>query len=246
LADIFREVDEDLQQENMARLWKRYGLFVIGGAVAIVIGTASWVFYKQSEKEAHAQRAESFFVALQDARDQTPADGLAVLDNLAQNAPDGFAYLAALQAGDAAHAMGNVSRAIESYERLERNPEAPALFRDMAALRAIQITMNQDGVDLTALRDRLDGLAADGRPYRYSARENMVMILLENGDEPGAKRLLEKLIDDPITPQGIRGRSTQLLESLGGRSENIGVTNPISDKTSSETDDKASVDRQEN
>jgi len=35
VADIFREIDEELRQERAEKLWRRYGNYVLGGAVAV-------------------------------------------------------------------------------------------------------------------------------------------------------------------------------------------------------------------
>ena len=39
--NLFKEIDEDLRQQKYADLWKKYGKFVIGAAVALVVGVAS-------------------------------------------------------------------------------------------------------------------------------------------------------------------------------------------------------------
>ena len=41
MSEIFREIDEEMRQENLARLWKRFGPYVIGGAVAVIVITAA-------------------------------------------------------------------------------------------------------------------------------------------------------------------------------------------------------------
>ena len=38
MSDIFREVDEDLRHEQYKKLWDRFGIYVIGLAVLIVLG----------------------------------------------------------------------------------------------------------------------------------------------------------------------------------------------------------------
>ena len=40
MADIFREVDEELQQERAAKLWSKYGGWVIAISLAVVLGVA--------------------------------------------------------------------------------------------------------------------------------------------------------------------------------------------------------------
>ena len=36
--EIFREVDEELREENLLRLWRRFGPYVVATVVAVVTG----------------------------------------------------------------------------------------------------------------------------------------------------------------------------------------------------------------
>ena len=42
MSDIFREVDEDIRQEKYRRLWDRFGPWVLGVAVLIIVGTGGY------------------------------------------------------------------------------------------------------------------------------------------------------------------------------------------------------------
>ena len=35
--NLFKEIDEDLRQERFAKLWKKYGPYIISAAVALVL-----------------------------------------------------------------------------------------------------------------------------------------------------------------------------------------------------------------
>ena len=53
--EIFREVDEELREENLLRLWRRFGPYVVAVAVAVIAVTASsvgWKEYRASQLQA--------------------------------------------------------------------------------------------------------------------------------------------------------------------------------------------------
>jgi hypothetical protein len=56
MADIFREVDEDIRSDRLQRLWSKYSIAVFGVAVAIVIGTAVFVAIRH-QQQARAEAA---------------------------------------------------------------------------------------------------------------------------------------------------------------------------------------------
>src|SRR5918992_3069689 len=57
MSDIFREVDEELRRDQLDRLWKKYGSWVIGAALLLVGATAAWTGWK--EWQQRERRAES-------------------------------------------------------------------------------------------------------------------------------------------------------------------------------------------
>ena len=57
MADIFREVDEDLKREQFKRLWDRFGIYAIIAAVLVVALTGGWRGYLAWEQSRAANPA---------------------------------------------------------------------------------------------------------------------------------------------------------------------------------------------
>src|SRR5580704_7571236 len=62
MADIFREVDEEVRRERAVQIWQKYQAFFIVAAVLIIAGTAAWRFYvyhtgQQAEAAGHSYEA---------------------------------------------------------------------------------------------------------------------------------------------------------------------------------------------
>ena len=64
MSDVFQEVDEDLRRDRAAKLWKRYGIFVIAAAVAIVIATGGYVAWKNYRTKQLTAQGDAFIQAL--------------------------------------------------------------------------------------------------------------------------------------------------------------------------------------
>src|SRR6185312_14041099 len=65
LADIFREIEEDLRAERMQQLWKRYGSWVIALAALIVIGAGVFSWWRDHQTKVRAAEGERYAAALQ-------------------------------------------------------------------------------------------------------------------------------------------------------------------------------------
>ncbi|MGK9167483.1 tetratricopeptide repeat protein [Inquilinus limosus] len=208
MSDIFREVDEALREDRVKAIWNRYGRLIIAGAVAIVLGTAAfvgWRSYSQSQAQSQTR-------ALVDAQQQAAADPQNAASIYAAVAADSSADRAALARLLEARAdldAGKRDEAGKIYEQIVGNSGVNPVVRDLARLYAV--TARLDDGDPAALNDELAPLAADGSPWRASARELQGLLALRQGDKAKARELFEALAKDPASPPGVRSRADQLL-----------------------------------
>ena len=85
-------------------------------------------------------------------------------------------------------------------------------FRSAATL--LSVLHQIDAGDPGSLRGRLEPLAAEGEPFRATARELLALLALREGDRAGARELYAKIADDRAAPSGLRQRATQMLAAL--------------------------------
>src|SRR5262249_60535309 len=94
MTDIFREVDEDLRREQLKKLWDRYGSYVLGVAILIVIATAGyrfWQYWQDSQAQASGDR---FVAALKLADTGKHSDAISALTDLSRNGSGDYPVLA--------------------------------------------------------------------------------------------------------------------------------------------------------
>lgn len=208
MTDIFREVDEALREDRVKAIWNRYGRLIVAGAVAIVLGTAAfvgWRSYSQSQAQSQTR-------ALVDAQQQAAADPQNAASIYAAVAADSSADRAALARLLEARAdldAGKRDEAGKTYEQIAGDSGVNPVVRDLARLYAV--TARLDDGDPAALDTELAPLAADGSPWRASARELQGLLALRQGDKAKAREIFEALAKDPASPPGVRSRADQLL-----------------------------------
>lgn len=213
-ADEFiREVDEELRRDRLMALWRRYGVWLIAAAVAIVIGTAAGVGWRAYQEHARQQEAVRYAEAEQLLEQGRAAEAAAAFADLADGAGGGYAVLARLRAAEAYRETGDAAAAGAMLEGLAAGGAAP-LYRDLGAVLAALHGFDQDDPDQLARRlaTHTDG---DG-PWRYTAQELHALSQLRAGDTEAARRTLAALVDEPGTPANLRRRAHELLTALGG------------------------------
>ena len=211
MADVFREVDEEVRQDRAKLLWRRYGWIAIGGAVGILLGVAGfnlWQGYERSRTEAET-------AAIISALSVGATDPAAGVDALAA-AADGMAtgratiarfHAAALLAGD-----GDQTGAADLYRAIAADTAVQPLWRDLASLLGVMNAL--DTGDPDALAADLSGLTNDDHPLRYSARELSGLVALRAGDTTAARDTFDALAADDAAPIGIATRAAELASLL--------------------------------
>jgi hypothetical protein len=214
LSDIIREVDEELRRENWEILWKKYGKLAIAAAVALVLGTAGVVGWRAYDRDQREKAGSEFGAVIAGVENTAePAQAAEMLAAYVPGAPDGYATLARLREAKLRADAGQLEAAIALYDALAGDSAVEPLFRDVAALYSVR--MQVDDGDPVVLGARLSPLAADGNPWRYTARELQAVLALNSGDSAAAREIFTRLADDMDTPDSLRTRAAEMLRAMG-------------------------------
>lgn len=214
MSDIIREVDEELRRENWEILWKKYGKLAVAAAVALVLGTAGTVGWREFDRGQREKAGATFGTVIAEVENtEKPAEAADMLAAYIPGAPDGYAMLARLREAKLRADAGEIEAAIALYDGLAGDSAVEPLFRDLAALYSVR--MQIDSGDPIVLDARLSALAADGGPWRYTAREMRAVLAMSDGDSAAAREIFTKLADDMDAPDSLRTRAAEMLRAMG-------------------------------
>ena len=212
MADIFKEVDEDLRRDNLEKLWKKYGLQIISLAAAIVLGVAAVQGWRTYDLDQRGKLSDRYGAAQELAQDGAVTAGLDAMIDLSEASGGGYAGLAAFEEARLRVESGDTGGAIEVWDRIAEGSELGPGFKEAAILFSV-LHQIDDG-NPASLRARLQPLATDSQPFRSTARELLAVIALGDGDTASARELYTKISDDREAPAGLRQRATQMLATL--------------------------------
>ncbi|MGE0745371.1 MAG: tetratricopeptide repeat protein [Rhodospirillales bacterium] len=216
MADLFREIDEELRQERAARLWQRYGKYAIAAAVLIVLGVAAykgWEEYRRSLLVADSARYMTAHNLAREGKEKEARDIFAVLE---KEGTDGYAVLARLSDAGATARTGDVDGAVAQYDAIANDGAIAQQIRHLALIRAVQLRVDDPKAEPKALIDRLAPLADARNPWRGTALETMGTLALRAGDTAKAREYFTRIADDLELQEGLRTRAAELLATLGG------------------------------
>lgn len=210
---LLQEIDDDLRQERLAKLWKRHGNAVIGVALAVVIAVAGhqgWKNYDLSQRRDASQRyAEAVRIAARNNAAETEK----AFAQLAQSAPAGYAMIARFREAALAARQGDGPRAASLYRRLAGDGGIDASYRDLALMLAVLADIDRG--EPKALRQEIGRLTVDASPWRHVAREMAALLALRAGETSGARDEFRRLAEDATTPATLKARALEMTAALG-------------------------------
>ena len=210
---IFREIDDELRQEQFAKLWKRYGRIFVVGAVLVVTTVAGYKAWESYDISNRGQQGERFAASLRLAQDGNGEAALDALNIFNSEAGAGYQMLSGFNAAALMADQGDDGGAIAAYDKLAGDSSLRSVYRDLAVLLGAISRLN-NGEDSAALTDRLTPLSASENPWQHSARELMAVVAQQAGDKAKARELFKALSEDATAPQGIRQRAGEMLAAL--------------------------------
>ncbi|MHB2169251.1 tetratricopeptide repeat protein [Alsobacter sp. R-9] len=208
MADIFREIDEDVRRDRAVEFWKKYGNVVIALALLAVAGTAGWrgwVYWQTKQSEAAGARYEA---AIERVKAGNAAEAEADLKSLASSGPKGYEQLSRLVLA-AEQGKSDPEAGVKAYDALVADGGLPQLLRDIARLRAALLLA--DTASPADLKTRLDPLLVQGNAFAGNARELLGLAALKAGDYEGAGKWFDAIVTDREAPASLRQRADLLL-----------------------------------
>lgn len=209
--DLFREVDEEVRQEQYFQIWKRYGVYIAGAVTAIIlitVGVVFWLDHQQNLREADGELLLAAIEIGEDRRDEA-LDQLAALGD---EGTKGYRLLARLREGALVSQTGDARGAVAIFDSVAADSAHDEIYRDLAKVLAVSHGMST--MDRGDVEDRLASVLDDDNPWRYSARELVATAVLASGDRTAAEAAFQALVDDVAAPGGIRARAAEMLAIL--------------------------------
>jgi hypothetical protein len=212
MSDIFQEVDEAVRREQLQKLWKRYGNFVIAAAVLVVLAVGGWSGYQWWEAKKAAQAGAAFDAAAELVDQGKSADAEEAFARLATEGTAAYRFLARLREA-AVMAGRDPKAAVAAYDAVASDGSVPRVFQELAGIRAALLLV--DSAPLSEMTRRLEPLAQPDSTFRHSAREILALAAFKEGDKTAAKKWFDMIASDADTPQSLRGRIDVLMTLSG-------------------------------
>jgi len=206
---LFREVDEEVRQEQYKKIWKQYGSYFTAMAVLVVVlvaGFKGWQYWQLSQSEKAARVFADAVTKLEEGKTADADAAFAAIDHT------GYAKLGNLRRAAALDGQGKKDEAVALYDTLANDQNNEQSIRDLARIRSGYILVDKQAP--AELISRLGAFDNEQSPWRGLAREIFALAAYRTGDYVMADRYLNAIIADQGVALELRQRAQTLLEVI--------------------------------
>ena len=208
MANIFREVDEELRKERYASLFKKYGVYVIGFIFILVSLLISIQIYQSYKVSSNEELVENY-IQLIDTETKSIEEKILMLDNFTATKNIFVNGMSALKKVDLLIENNQKEAAIESLEGILNNQNIEVIHRDLGLYKYLMLLM--DSMPIEQFSEYADNLSNDSQFY-YLIQELRATKILLDGDEESSVIEFNKLISNPLVTSDIKNRASILIK----------------------------------
>lgn len=211
MSELFDEVDEDVRRDQLKKLWEKYAVLIIAGAILIIASVGGWRGYQYVEGKKAAEAGAAFDKAVELSEANKHAEAEAAFADLAAKAPFGYRVLSRLRLA-AEIAARDAPAAAKMFDEIAADRSVGAAEQDLARIRAAQLLL--ESTTYPNMKERLEASAGPGATFRHSARELLALSAWRANDAAATRQWLDLIANDGQTPPSLRSRAEALQALL--------------------------------
>ncbi len=191
MADIFDEVSEELKQDQLIKIWKKYSKLIITIIFLIIISLISYQAYLTWNKKKIETISEQYFQALEELENKNYSKGLSLFLNNSQKHNSGYRILSLFGLAELNHQNGKTDEMIINYKTIYDDEGIDVYYRNLARILSV-IKDNSSSFDRQKLL--LEPILNSPNNLQIIAAELEVMLLIKFDKIKEAQKALNVLL----------------------------------------------------
>ncbi|MCQ2913964.1 MAG: tetratricopeptide repeat protein [Alphaproteobacteria bacterium] len=213
-AEILREVEEEMQQEKLKKLWKKVAPIVVSLAVLALAITGGIEYYKYYHQQQSLKAVNEMQTALSMLSSGKLDEGMALLEKIKNSSARGYHAMASLHYAKALVQQKKIDEAIKALDELSKDSKVPNALKTMAKLDKVSLAIDNDNPDYDALRLELEPVVNSNTAWSADALELTALIYLRQNNVEMAKASFEKIVSSTKISETKKLRANEYLNLL--------------------------------
>jgi hypothetical protein len=208
-----REVEEELQRDQMLSLWDRYGKPAVAFVAVVLLGWAAYIYWGHRVDAAAGLEGEKLTEVVDSLSASGGPDADKKLTDIMKSDAKGLHGPAGLIAASIKLQTSDLQKAADAFGAVAKDENSAQAWRDLALIRQTAATF--DTMKPEQIVAQLKPLSVSGRPWFGSAGEMTAIAYLRMNKPDLAGKMFADLAKDEAVPETIRNRSSEMANALG-------------------------------
>ncbi len=210
---FIKEVNEDLKNESLKKMWDKYGLYIIILVVAALTAAVSYESIKAWYRHRLQQWSDSYAYALSLQNQGKQDESLDSFAYIAGRDYGIFSELAKMQQANILLGQKKNDEAFALMEEIVNDKSFNRHLRDTVALKLASYKLEK--APLTEIEQLIGGIAGDNdNSWQISAQEMLALTNLRDGEIDKAATLYNGILANNKTPETVKRRIEDMLAVL--------------------------------
>ena len=201
MNELVREIEEDIRQERIDKLWHSFGKIIVASSLAIILVTIGVVVYQNHTRSIAMDNTAQMLKGMDRINIEDFKGAVALFDQMSQDPKSGYYGLAMLRKAQSYAALGQVADAQKTYETLAKTDPFTGPLAKMLSYG------NDAGSEVLPAPDK-------SAPLYYMQCEFRAWQLFQQGKKEQAIDQFAAIVADDQAPATIRERVSEVLQHI--------------------------------
>ena len=215
-AALLQEVDEAVRKDRLDTIMQRYGRWIIGGVLAILLAFGGYLYWNHRQDVARGEQAEELIAALDKLEANQPRAATSELEKIAAAGTPAYRAAATMQLANVKAGAGDLKAAAALMAKVAADTQVDRSLRDLALIR--QTAFEYDTLKPETVIARMKPIVDARDPassWFASAAELSASAHYRLGQFDRAGALYGRIAKLPDLPKSLQSRSVQMAGMLG-------------------------------
>ena len=202
------EVNEELRRQQLKSIWDRFGVYIIGFAVLIILSVGGNEIINHLNNRLSQRESNAFDNALNLIENGNDSAGLDQLIKLTEG-KTGYKGLALFRLSSESLTNGNYQEAVDYLKKASLDKTLTNNLRVFAKIKAGLILV--DNGSFSEVDVLLKEVVENGGPFSFHAKEILALALIKNGRDLEAQEIFQEIANDASAPPVLARRAEIFL-----------------------------------
>ena len=137
MADIFDEVSEELKNDQLIKIWKKYSKLIIALVILLIISLISYQVYKNWYKKKIEAIATEYFEAIENLENKNYTKSKNLFLKNSENHESGYKMLSLFGLAESNYKNNKINEMILNYKNIYNNENNDMYYRNLSRFLSV-------------------------------------------------------------------------------------------------------------